>query len=293
MKDLREYLNAGNILIADGAIGTMLQAAGLPPGTPPDLWNVENPAAIRGVYRAYLDAGAQVILANTFGGNPIRLRIAGGLEERMAELNRAAVTLAKEEAVGQAYVAADMGPTGELLAPLGTLSYEDAVAAFAAQARVLAESEVDLIWIETMSDVNEARAAVEGIKQVTDLPVFCSLSFELKKDKARTMMGVSPRQTAETLWHLGLTAIGANCGDGLEVMTPVLTEFRAALPDAVLIAKPNAGLPRMVDDETVFDLGAEEMAAHMPHLVELGAQVIGGCCGSTPAHIAAIAAALS
>ncbi len=293
MKDLREYLNAGNILIADGATGTMLQAAGLPPGTPPDLWNVENPAAIRGVYRAYLDAGAQVILANTFGGNPIRLRIAGRLEERMAELNRAAVTLAKEEAVGQAYVAADMGPTGELLAPLGTLSYEDAVVAFAAQARVLAESEADLIWIETMSDVNEARAAVEGIKQVTDLPVFCSLSFELKKGKARTMMGVSPRQTAETLWHLGLTAIGANCGDGLEVMTPVLTEFRAALPDAVLIAKPNAGLPRMVDDETVFDLGAEEMAAHMPHLVELGAQVIGGCCGSTPAHIAAIAAALS
>lgn len=292
MKDLREYLNAGNILIADGATGTMLQAAGLPPGTPPDLWNVENPAAIRRVYRAYLDAGSQMIIANTFGGNPVRLRIAGGLDARMAELNRAAIALAKAEAAGQAYVAADMGPTGELLAPLGALSYEDAVAAFAAQARVLAESEADLIWIETMSAVNEASAAVEGIKQVTDLPVFCSLSFELKKGRARTMMGVSPRQAAETLWHLGLTAIGANCGDGLEVMTPMLTEFRAALPAAVLIAKPNAGLPRMVDDETIFDLGPAEMAAQMPHLVELGAQVIGGCCGSTPAHITAIAAAL-
>jgi 5-methyltetrahydrofolate--homocysteine methyltransferase len=291
LEDLRAYLEKGHVLIADGATGTMFQSMGLPPGTEPGLWNVERPDAVRALHRAYLDAGSQVILANTFGSNRTKLERAGGLTERIEELNRAAVRLAREEAGTGAFVGGDMGPTGELLAPYGLLSYEEAVDVYAQQASILADSGVDLLWIETMSDLNEAQAAVEGIKQVSDLPVFCSLSFGRG---GRTMMGVTPALAAETLWPLGLTAVGGNCGEGVEVMTLVLTQMRTALDEMAgagqyaLIAKPNAGLPHLEDGKTVFDLGPEALAAHVPHFLELGAQVIGGCCGSTPEHIAAM-----
>jgi 5-methyltetrahydrofolate--homocysteine methyltransferase len=289
MQDLIDYLREGNLLIADGATGTMLQAMGLPGGTAPELWNVERPDAIRAHYRSYLDAGSEVILANTFGGNRIKLERTGGLGTRMVELNRAGVGLAVEEAAGKAYVAGDMGPTGELLEPYGTLSYEDAVQAYAGQALALVEGGVDLLWGETLADLNEARALVEGARQVTDLPVFCSLTFGRS---GRTMMGVTPRQAGETLWPMGLAAIGANCGEGIPPVTTALDEMRAALPDAVLIAKPNAGVPRLEDGKTVYPLGPDDMAAQVPDLVARGAQVIGGCCGNTPAHIAAMAAAV-
>jgi len=289
MQDLIDYLQEGNLLIADGATGTMLQTMGLPAGMAPDLWNVERPDAVRAHYRSYLDAGSEVILANTFGGNRIKLERTGGLDARMVELNRAGASLAVEEAGGEVYVAGDMGPTGELLAPYGTLQYEDAVRAYAEQALALVEGGVDLLWGETLTDLNEARALVEGVRQVTDLPVFCSLTFGRS---GRTMMGVTPRQAAEVLWPMGLTAIGANCGEGIPPVVAALDEMRAALPDAVLIAKPNAGVPRLEGSETIYPLGPAEMAAQVPDLVARGAQVIGGCCGNTPAHIAAIAAAV-
>ena len=288
MRDLRTCLEQ-QVLVADGAIGTMLQSMGLPAGTAPELWNVEQPGHIRALHRAYLDAGSQVILTNTFGANWSKLERAGRLGARMQELNYAGVALAREEAAGRAYVAGDMGPTGELMAPYGTLDYQEAVRIFGGQAQTLAASGADLIWIETMSDLDEARAAIEGVRQATDLPVFCSLSFTRG---GRTIMGVTPTQAAEALWPLGLAAIGINCGEGIEIVTPVLTAMRTALPDAVLIAKPNAGLPHLENGETVFDLGPEAFARHVPHFVELSAQVIGACCGSSPAHIAAIAAAL-
>ena len=286
-QDLVQYLADGHLLVADGATGTQLQAMGLPVGMAPELWNVERPDAILAHHRAYLDAGSQVILTNTFGGTRLKLDRTGDLGARTVELNRAAAAVAKEAAAGEAYVAGDIGPTGELLAPYGLLSYEDAVEIFAEQALALVEGGVDLLWIETMSDLNEAKAAVEGVQSVTDLPLFCSFSFG---GSGRTMMGVSPAQAAETLWPMGLTAIGANCGEGIEPVASALSEIRAAVPEAVLIAKPNAGLPRMEDGETVFDLGPEKMAAEFPRLVSLGAQVIGACCGSSPTHLAAIAA---
>ncbi|MFL7811588.1 MAG: homocysteine S-methyltransferase family protein [Anaerolineae bacterium] len=289
MQDLIDYLQEGNLLIADGATGTMLQTMGLPAGMAPDLWNAERPDAVRAHYRSYLDAGSEVILANTFGGNRIKLERTGGLGARMVELNRAGASLAVEEAGGEAYVGGDMGPTGELLAPYGTLQYEDAVRAYAEQALALVEGGVDLLWGETLTDLNEARALVEGVRQVTDLPVFCSLTFGRS---GRTMMGVTPKQAAEVLWPMGLVAIGANCGEGIPPVVMALDEMRAALPEAVLIAKPNAGVPRLEDGETVYPLGPVEMAAQVPDLVARGAQVIGGCCGNTPAHIAAIAAAV-
>ena len=308
----------GAVLVADGATGTMLQSMGLAAGTTPELWNVERPDAVRTLHRAYLDAGSDVILTNTFGGSRIKLERAGNLGTRTEELNRAAAVLAVEMAAGgwrgqgtgrRVYVAGDIGPTGELMAPYGLLSYEEAVDVFAQQAGALAAGGVDLIWIETMSDLDEARAAIEGARQVTDLPLFCSLSFG---GSGRTMMGVTPAAAAQALWpryhRLGLAAIGANCGEGVDVIEPVLTQMRDALAEAdvprgagehamagppPLIAKPNAGLPRLVGGETVFDLDPAELAAHIPSFVERGARIVGACCGSSPEHIAAIAAAVA
>lgn len=288
MQSLQTWLQSGQLLIADGAAGTMLQSMGLKPGQPPELWNVENPAAVRSLHRAYLDAGSQIILTNTFGGSGVRLE-RGGLAGRLTELNRAGAALAREEAAGRAYVAGDIGPTGELLKPYGKLEYAAAVASFRVQAAALVAGGVDLLWIETMSDIQEAQAAVEAVQAVTDLPLFCSLSFG---KWARTIMGATPRQAIEALWPLGLAAVGANCGEGLEVIFPVLQEMRAAVPRAVLIAKPNAGLPRLEQGQTVYDLGPDDFAARGPDLVAAGAQVVGACCGSSPAHIAALAAIL-
>lgn len=286
--ELRERLQAGETLIADGATGTILMAAGLPAGTPPELWNVERPEQILQLHRSYLDAGSQIILTNTFGGSRIKLATAG-LGDRTRELNQAAVALARQAAGGRAFVAGDIGPSGELMAPYGPLTYERAVEVFAEQAEALAGAGADLIWIETMMDLQEARAAVAGARQVCDLPVFCSLSFG---PKARTMMGVRASEAASELWPLGVAAIGANCGEGIDVVEPVLTEMRQVLPDAPLIAKPNAGLPKLVGDRTVYDMGPEAFAAHVPKFVALGAQILGACCGSNPDHIAAVSTAV-
>ncbi len=283
-KPLSERLRAGETLIADGATGTILMAAGLPPGTPPELWNVQRPDQILQLHRSYLDAGSQIILTNTFGGSRIKLA-AAGLGGRTGELNRAAVALAREAADRAAYVAGDIGPTGELMAPYGRLAYEAALEAFAEQAEALAGAGADLIWIETMMDLEEARAAVVGARRACDLPIFCSLSFG---PRGRTMMGVRAGEAAAQLWPLGLAAIGANCGEGIDVVEPVLRQMRDVLPDATLIAKPNAGLPKLVGDQTVYDMEPATFAAHIPDFVALGAQVVGACCGSNPTHIAAV-----
>lgn len=281
---LREYLSSGKILFADGATGTMLMAAGLPPGQAPEIWNVEQPEEILNLHRAYLESGSQIILTNTFGGSRIKLDKAG-LGERVVELNRAAAHLARQAANGRAYVAGDMGPSGELMAPMGPLTYEKAFEAFAEQAAALAEGGVDAIWVETMTDLEEARAAVNAALQSSGLPVFCSLSFG---KRARTMMGVSARQAAQTLWPLGLAAIGANCGEGLDMIPEVLTQMREAAPDAPLIIKPNAGLPRLVGGVTVYDLAPQDFAARMSEFVSQGARIIGSCCGSRPDFIRAL-----
>jgi 5-methyltetrahydrofolate--homocysteine methyltransferase len=296
MRDLQSYLDSGGTLVADGATGTQLQAMGLPVGTSPERWNVERPDAILSHHRSYLEAGSQIILTNTFGGSRIKLERTGGLGERTVELNRAAAKLAKNAAGDQAYVAGDIGPTGELLAPFGLLAYQEAVAAFAEQATALVQGGVDLVWIETMTDLNEAKATLEGVRRVTALPVFVSLSFGAA---GRTIMGVTPAQVVGTFAPMGVAAIGANCGEGIEPVVSALVEMRTALLSAgasgtpALIAKPNAGLPRLEEGRTVFDLSPQAMAAHVPRLVESGAQIIGACCGSSPAHIAAMAARLA
>jgi methionine synthase I (cobalamin-dependent) len=283
-QSLRQYLKTGNVLIADGATGTMLMAAGLPAGAAPELWNVEHPEQITALHSAYLGAGSQIILTNTFGGSRLKLD-KFSLGERTQELNLAAASLARQASQGRAYVAGDIGPTGELMQPMGSLTYDMALQAFSEQAAALAQGGVDLIWVETMTDLSEAKAAVAGARQATDLPVFCSLSFGRK---ARTMMGVSAKQAAQELWPLGLSAIGANCGEGLEMISEVLRQMREVLPDAPLIVKPNAGLPRLVAGQTTYDLNPDDFAVRMKEFITLGAQVIGSCCGSSPAYIAAL-----
>jgi 5-methyltetrahydrofolate--homocysteine methyltransferase len=284
---LVERLSAGAPLLADGATGTMLMAAGLPAGTPPELWNVEQPEKILALHRAYLSAGSQVILTNTFGGTPTKLGKAG-LAARAHELNLAAARLARQAAGSMAFVAGDLGPTGELMKPFGSLTFDQALQDYAEQAAALAEGGVDLLWVETMTDLQEAKAAVMGARQASNLPVFCSMSFGRK---ARTIMGVSAKQAAQELWPLGLAAIGANCGDGLEMIPEVLRQMREVLPDAPLIVKPNAGLPRMVSGETLYDVGPADFCGRMNEFVAQGARVIGSCCGSGPEYIAALAAA--
>ena len=284
-ENLVDTLQQKRVLIADGATGTALMAAGLEPGTAPEVWNEEHPDQILALHRAYLEAGSQIILTNTFGGSRIKLEKTG-VTGRTYGLNLAAARLARQAADGKAYVAGDIGPTGELMKPMGSLTYELALEAFSEQAAALVEGGVDAIWVETMTDLGEARAAVIAARQTTSLPVFCSLSFGRK---ARTMMGVSATQAAQELWPLGLAAIGANCGEGLEMIPEVLRQMHAALPEAPLIAKPNAGLPRLMQGQTVYSVGPEEFAGRTEEFIALGAQVVGACCGSNPAFIQAIA----
>ena len=280
-------LASGDVLIADGATGTMLLEAGLPAGMPGEAWVLEQPEVIMKLHRAYVEAGSQIILTTTFGGTRARLK-AAGLEIQAAEINRRAAELARQVVGDDLYVGGDIGPTGELMVPLGSLTYEAAVEIFAEQAQALAAGGADCIYIETMSDLNEAKAAVEGARQGCDLPVFCTFSFDTH---GHTSMGVSPTQAAQAMAALDVPAIGANCGHAPEEVLDILPQMHQAAPEAYLIAKPNAGVPRMVKRQVVYDANPERMADLARRYVELGARIVGACCGSSPAHIAAIAAA--
>ncbi|MDY6878057.1 MAG: homocysteine S-methyltransferase family protein [Chloroflexota bacterium] len=289
MEDILARLKSGPVIVSDGAMGTMLQDAGLPTGMSPECWLLESPDPVRAVHRAYVEAGSDLILTCTFGGTRVRLKRAG-LAERVAEVNRRAVEIARKAAEDRAYVAGDIGPLGEFLAPLGKITYEQAVEVFAEQAAALAESEVDVLYIETMSDLNEVRAAVEGVQQArSGIPIFVTLSFDTH---GRTNMGVRPEQAAETLLALGVAACGANCGATLEMTEGAVAKMHERAPQIPLIAKPNAGKPRTVGRDVVYDATPEDMAEYARRFVALGARVVGGCCGSTPAHIAAIARAV-
>jgi 5-methyltetrahydrofolate--homocysteine methyltransferase len=284
-----ERLASGQVLIADGATGTMLQSAGLPSGTPGEAWVLERPEEIMRLHRAYVEVGSEIVLTSTFGGTRARLKTAG-LDVQVGEINRRAAELARQVAGDDVYVAGDIGPTGEMMKPIGSLTFETALEMFAEQAEALDAGGVDCIYIETMSDLNEAKAAVAGAQQACDLPVFCTFSFDTH---GRTGMGVRPTQAAQALVELGVPALGANCGHAPEEVLDILPQLREVAPDAYLIAKPNAGVPRMTRQRTVeYDGTPERMAGLVRRYVEQGASIVGACCGSSPAHIAAIAAAV-
>lgn len=294
MNRLTDLLANSPVLLADGAMGTMLFAAGLESGAPPELWNVEHPDRVRAVQRAYLQAGSQIILTNTFGGSRYRLGM-HGLEARVFELNRAGAEIARAEvdaAGGRALVAGDIGPTGEILMPVGMLDFDEAVNAFAEQAEGLIAGGVDLIWIETMADLEEVRAAIEGARRVAaEIPIVATMTFDTK---GRTMMGITPEIAVQTISGWGVVATGGNCGNGPDEMLEVIQKMHAARPDVVLVSKSNAGKPEIGEDgKVVYRAGPAEMAKYAVEMKNAGARIIGGCCGSTPAHLQAMAQALS
>jgi len=290
MNKLRQLLDANETIVLDGAMGTMLFAAGLLAGAPPEEWNITHPDRIRAVHRHYVYSGSQIVLTNSFGGTRYRLKL-HNLQDRVYELNKAAAQNARAEAdAGRlVLVAGSMGPTGELLAPMGTMTFDDAKAAFAEQARGLAAGGVDLLWVETMSDLEEARAAVEGARSVTGLPIAATMSFDTN---GRTMMGVTPAQAVRTMKGWGLVAVGGNCGNGIAEIEGVIDAMHREAPDVRLIAKANAGIPQWRNNELIYDATPPIMGRYAQRVRALGACFIGGCCGNGPDHIAAIAEAL-
>ena len=279
MMDFRSLLQSGKFILLDGAMGTMLQAKGMPLGVLPETMNLLHPEWILDIHRQYIRAGAQVVYTNTFGANPCKAEGCGyGCEELVA----AGVRLAKEAADGKALAALDIGPLGQLLEPTGTLSFEDAYGAFGRVVRAGAAAGADLIVIETMTDLGETRAALLAAKENSSLPVLCTMTFE---ENGRTFTGCSVPAMALTLTGLGADAIGINCSLGPRELLPLVEELRrwTRLP---LVAKPNAGLPE--PGSSRYDVSPEEFAAAMARLAELGVQVLGGCCGTTPDYIAAL-----
>jgi 5-methyltetrahydrofolate--homocysteine methyltransferase len=287
MVGIRERLIDGPVIIADGAMGTMLQEIGLPTGMPPELWLLEKPEAIHGVHQAYLDAGADLILSCTFGATRARLERKGGAD-RVSEVNQRAVEIARDAAGDCAYVAGDIGPLGQFLAPIGSLSREQAIDIFAEQATALFGAGVDLFYIETMSAMEEMQAALEGVREASaDAPIFATFSFD---HHGRTNMGVSPEQAVALFLSEGVDAFGANCGATLQMTVEAIAKMHELAPTAPLIAKPNAGIPHAVGRSIVYDASPEDMAAYAAKFIDLGVRVVGGCCGSKPADIAAMAA---
>jgi 5-methyltetrahydrofolate--homocysteine methyltransferase len=294
----RALLAEGRPILADGAMGTMLFASGLQFGDPPEVWNLSQPEIIRRIHRGYLEAGSRIVMTNTFGGNRLRLQL-HGLQDRVHDLNRTAAILLRAEVDSRAranpdaplaLVAGDIGPSGEIMAPLGTLEEAEAIEVFAEQATGLIAGGVDIIWIETMSHLSEISAAIAGTRQVSpDIPIVATMTFDTR---GFTMMGVSPEQAVATLAACGADAIGGNCGNGPDELLPVIAKMHAAAPDVVLVAKSNAGMPELVDLRAVYRADPPTMAEAARGFKEAGARIVGACCGSTPDHLRAMAAAI-
>ncbi len=288
MANFLDLLKSKKTLVSDGATGTNLQKRGLERGAAAERWVLERPQEIVRLHRDFIAAGADIILTCTFGGTSIRLEH-NGLAQQAVEINRRAVALAREAAAGtQVLVAGSIGPTGQLLKPLGPLEEPDAISAFAIQARALSEAGVDLLVIETQYDLGEARAALQAVRAASRLPVVVSFSYDRG---TRTMMGVRPAQMANEL--LGLAdVLGINCGRSLEENFKALQELSAAAGGAPLWFKPNAGLP-VVDENgnPSYSLTPQQMGRLALQWVEAGALIVGGCCGTSPEHLQAIAEA--
>ena len=283
-----ELLAARGVLVADGATGTNYQEKGLELGVAPEEWLFDAHELVLELHREFVEAGADLILTDTFGATPIRLA-ESPLAGRAREVNLRAAEIAREAAGGTTLVAGSLGPTGQLAEPLGPLGPDECAAAYAEQAAALAEGGVDLLVLETFFALEEALPAIRGVQSASDLPLVVCFSFDRG---THTMMGVSPRDVVEAVSPFGVTAIGANCGRSLADADLVVAELLEAAGDMPIWAKPNAGVPRMVGDHPVYEATPEILAAHVRGYVEQGVRIVGGCCGSTPAHVAAIAAAV-
>jgi 5-methyltetrahydrofolate--homocysteine methyltransferase len=286
MEPLLTRVARGERLIGDGALGTMLIAAGLPSGEAPERWTLERPDTLRGLARDYLEAGADLLTTNTFGASPLRLR-AHGLETLAASLNTRAAEIAREAAAGRAYVSGSVGPTGLLLAPLGDADPLEVADGFYRQIAALAAGGADVICIETMSDLEEASLAVRAARSaVPHLPIVVTLTFNVTPRGAFTVMGVTVEAACARLQTEGTHLLGANCGTGADDMRIVAEAFAGCSP-LPLVFQPNAGLPQRQEGRLVYPQSPVAFAAETAPLARYAA-IVGGCCGTTPAHIAAL-----
>ncbi len=284
------------LFLLDGAMGTQLITRGLEAGKCNDYLNIESPDTVLDVHKAYFEAGSDAVVTNTFGANKYALA-RHGLSEMVEEINKAGAQIARNAAGQQRYVLGDIGPSGEFLEPLGTLKAEELKEAFSQQGQGLLAGGADGFIIETMTAVDEAAVAIEAIKSVCDLPVFVSMSFDKAGEDFKTMMGVDVEEAVSKIAALGVDAIGFNCGkigieDYIKLAGKYICALKAVNSDIAVLAEPNAGLPQLIDDRTVYKLSAREFAQACQKIRSAGVSVIGGCCGTSPAHIEALAKTL-
>ena len=277
-----------SVLICDGAMGTELQQRGLEPGSCPELWCVEKPELVADIHQAYRNAGSNIVESNTFCGSRYKLD-KFGLGDRVAEINRAGVELARKVAGDSQYVLASMGPTGEFMQPLGLETEESFYEAFSVQAKAFAAGGADAVIVETMTAIDECCAGIRAVRENTDLTCIASFTFDpLADGRYASMMGVYPEQFAEKALEAGAHILGSNCGLGPDHMVEIVKSIKSAAASAPVMAMPNAGMPVLVDGNTVFPEDPETFASKLNALVDAGASIIGGCCGTTPAHISAL-----
>lgn len=286
MGKILEKIQQGKILVSDGAWGTFLQQKGLKTGECPEEWNLTHSGEVLDIARSYIEAGADMVETNSFGGTRFKLE-KFGLADKVFELNKAAAEISRI-AAGDKFVLGSVGPTGKILL-MGDVTEDELYEAFKEQAMGLEAGGADAIMIETMSDLDEARLAIRAAKENTSCEVFCTMTFEKTvTGEFRSMMGVSPTEMVQTLIDAGAELIGANCGNGIAGMVGIVEEIRKANPDIPILVHANAGMPVYQDGETVFPEKPEEMAALVPKIIAAGANIIGGCCGTTPEHIARV-----
>jgi 5-methyltetrahydrofolate--homocysteine methyltransferase len=287
MKSLLGRLKAGEILVSDGAIGTMLLDYGLKPGEPPESFNLNRLDILNEIASRYLDAGADIIQTNTFGASPMRLSLFS-LDDRTEEINRNAVLAARKAAKDGAYIAASCGPSGKLLKPYGDAEPEEVYQSFVRQINAIIDAGVDAVSVETMTDLTEAKLAIKASKTISpSTPIIAAMTFDPTPKGFHTVMGVSIEEAAQGLEEAGADVIGSNCGNGIENMIRIAREFKkhTQLP---IIIQSNAGIPEMQGDKPVYSETPEFMAEKAKELVWLGVSIIGGCCGTTPEHIRSI-----